>query len=216
MSWKSSSWIMGLRIYREGSTQIFLSSPAMIGPLVRIQDRQGLYWYKNCFKHIIVSFTDHYNAISIDRPPSKTKIGNGSWKRFMKIILLSFPKLQRLLFLLNTQKTTTLQQVTDGNTPKFHYSRKYYNFTRECAFLLKTKKTTSSASVWWGNTKSSFKENARTFCKSSTTHENVVISKPKKDYEICTKRNIRTKKQSYDRKLTKWTLSIRKQASKKC
>ena len=27
----------------------------------------------------MVSFTDHYNAISIDRNPSKTKTGNGSW-----------------------------------------------------------------------------------------------------------------------------------------
>ena len=32
----------GLRIYEEGRTQIPLSSPAMIGPLARIQDRQGL------------------------------------------------------------------------------------------------------------------------------------------------------------------------------
>ena len=29
--------------------------------------------------HIMVSFTDHYNAISIDRLPSKTKIGKDSW-----------------------------------------------------------------------------------------------------------------------------------------
>ena len=29
--------------------------------------------------HIMVSFADHYNAISIDRLPSKTKIGKGSW-----------------------------------------------------------------------------------------------------------------------------------------
>ena len=28
---------------------------------------------------IMVSFTDHYNAISIDRLPSKTKIGKDSW-----------------------------------------------------------------------------------------------------------------------------------------
>ena len=28
--------------------------------------------------HIMVSFTDHYNAISIDRLPSKTKIGKDS------------------------------------------------------------------------------------------------------------------------------------------
>ena len=33
----------GLRIYGEGRTQIPLSSPAMIGPLARIQDRQALY-----------------------------------------------------------------------------------------------------------------------------------------------------------------------------
>ena len=29
--------------------------------------------------HIMVSFTDHYNAISIDRLPSKPKIGTDSW-----------------------------------------------------------------------------------------------------------------------------------------
>ena len=50
---------------------------------------------------------------------------------------------------------------------------------RICFFFLKTQKTTSSASVWWGNSKSSFKENARTFSKSSTTQE-IRISKPKK------------------------------------
>ena len=33
----------GLSIYGEGRTQIPLSSPAMIGPLAKIQDRQGLY-----------------------------------------------------------------------------------------------------------------------------------------------------------------------------
>ena len=37
------SWIMGLRIYGERRTQIPLSSPATVGPLSRIQDRQGLY-----------------------------------------------------------------------------------------------------------------------------------------------------------------------------
>ena len=29
--------------------------------------------------HIMVSFTDHYNAIFIDRLPSKTKTGKDSW-----------------------------------------------------------------------------------------------------------------------------------------
>ena len=43
MRCQASSWIMGLRIYGEGRTQIPLSSPAMIGPLARVQDRQSLY-----------------------------------------------------------------------------------------------------------------------------------------------------------------------------
>ena len=39
----NSMWIMDLRIYGEGRTQISLSSTATIGSLPRIQDRQGLY-----------------------------------------------------------------------------------------------------------------------------------------------------------------------------
>ena len=39
---QNSSWIMGLRIYGEGRTQISLSWFATIGPSARIQDRQGL------------------------------------------------------------------------------------------------------------------------------------------------------------------------------
>ena len=88
MPCQNSSWIMGLRIYGEGRTQIPLSSPATIGPLARIRDRQGLYWLKRAnntkINHIMVSFTDHYNGISIDRLPSKAKIGKDSWKRFTK------------------------------------------------------------------------------------------------------------------------------------
>ena len=33
----------GMRIYGEERTQIPLSSPTMISPLARVQDRQGLY-----------------------------------------------------------------------------------------------------------------------------------------------------------------------------
>ena len=40
---QSSLWITSLKIYGEGRTQIPLSSPATIGPLAKIQDRQGLY-----------------------------------------------------------------------------------------------------------------------------------------------------------------------------
>ena len=86
MPCENSSWIMGLKIYGEGRTQI-PSLPAPTGPLPRIQDRQGLYWYLYWYKvakntkinHIMVSCTDHYNAIYIDRFPSKTKTGKDSW-----------------------------------------------------------------------------------------------------------------------------------------
>ena len=56
--------------------------------------------------HIMVSFTDHYNAISIDRLSSKTKIGKDSWN----LIILFYvsprsPQLQRLFFFIkNTKK----------------------------------------------------------------------------------------------------------------
>ena len=61
----------GLRICGERRTQIPLSSSAMKGLLERIQDTKS--------NHIMVSFTDHYNAISIARLPSKTKIGKSLW-----------------------------------------------------------------------------------------------------------------------------------------
>ena len=73
----------------------------------------------------MVSFTNHYNAISIDRLPSKTKIEN-SWRIHKNNSLLcnhSSPQLQRLPFLLETQKTTSLQQVTGGNSPNIVLKR---------------------------------------------------------------------------------------------
>ena len=56
----------------------------------------------------MVSFTDYYNAISIDRLSSKTKIGKDSWKRFMKIIILCKPEFSsatKSSILLKTQKS---------------------------------------------------------------------------------------------------------------
>ena len=38
-----------------------------------------LLQYNTKSNHIMVSFTHHYKAISIDRLPGKTKIGEGSW-----------------------------------------------------------------------------------------------------------------------------------------
>ena len=81
----------------------------------------------------MASLTDHYNAISIDRLSSKTKIENDSWKRFMKIIILckpSSPQLQGLLFLLKTRRTTTLEQVTGGNTPNIVLKRMLRHFLK--------------------------------------------------------------------------------------
>ena len=42
----NSSSITGVRIYRECRSQIPVSSPAMIGPLARVQDSHGLNGYK--------------------------------------------------------------------------------------------------------------------------------------------------------------------------
>ena len=111
---QNQTWIMGFRIYGEGRTQILLSSPTTVGSLVRIQDRKGLYWYKNCkikncnntkINHIMVSFTDHYNDISIDRLPLKTKIRKIS--RYFDNYFLCKPEFSSMtktfLFLLKTQ-----------------------------------------------------------------------------------------------------------------
>ena len=87
----------------------------------------------------MVSFTDHYNAISIGWLPSKAIIGKGSWcfstsplckpefssalKRIL-IYYLKTPPLQKSFYNFKTEfffffkekhkKTTTIQQVTGG------------------------------------------------------------------------------------------------------
>ena len=86
MPCENSTWIMDLSIHGEGRTQIPPSSPATIGPLTRSRiDRVYTDIYTDIkianntkINHIMVSFTDHYNAISIDRLPLKTKIGRDS------------------------------------------------------------------------------------------------------------------------------------------
>ena len=87
MPCQNSSWITSLRIYGERRTQIPLSSPATKGPLARFQNTLGytsrVYTdikiaNNNSMNRIIVSFTDHYHAVSIDRLSSKTKIGKDS------------------------------------------------------------------------------------------------------------------------------------------
>ena len=120
MPCQNSSWIMGLRIYEEGRTQIPLRSPATIVPLPRIQDRQSLYWdiiaNNTKINHIMVSFTNHYNAISINRLPSKTKIAKYSW--YVNNSLLCKGEVssatKTFLFLLKTIKKQVQLQWTHG------------------------------------------------------------------------------------------------------
>ena len=61
----------------------------------------------------MVSFTDPNNAVFIDRFSSKTKIGKDSW--YFYYVSLSSPPFKDF-FLLKTQKTTTIQQVTGEKT----------------------------------------------------------------------------------------------------
>ena len=69
----------------------------------------------------MVSLIDHYNAISIDRHPAKTKIGKVSW--YFNNSFLCKPEFssaaKTFLFLLKKQKNPDLQQVTGGNKPNF-------------------------------------------------------------------------------------------------
>ena len=63
--------------------------------------------------HIMVSFTDHYNAIFTDRFPSKTEAGKDSWYVNNSLLFKpEFSSTSKTSFLLETRKTTTLQQVT--------------------------------------------------------------------------------------------------------
>ena len=89
--------------------------------------------------HIMVPSTDHYNAIFIDRFPSKTKIGEDSW--YFNSSPLCEPEL---------------------------------SLTTDFSFFIKNiKHNNYLASDWLRNTKSSFKEDTRTFLK---IQENIRIS----------------------------------------
>ena len=95
----------------------------------------------------MLSFTDYYNATSIDRLLSKNEIGKDSCY-FNKSLL---------------------------------WRSEFSSTTKNLFFLLKTLKNNySSASDWWENTRSSFKENTRTFSKNSPHKVNFRISRLKK------------------------------------
>ena len=97
--------------------------------------------------YIMVSFIDHYNAVFIDRFPSKTKIGKDSW--YFNNYLLRKPEFpstsKTFLFLLETQKTTILQQVTGGKTLNLIFKKmlelflKIFTFSRKQNFSTEKK-----------------------------------------------------------------------------
>ena len=76
-------WIMGSNIYGEGRTQIpqftcYNRSPSTRSKIGRVYTDIKIANNAD-INHIVVFFTDLYNAISIDRLPSKTKIRKNSW-----------------------------------------------------------------------------------------------------------------------------------------
>ena len=82
MPCRNSLWIMGSRIYGEGTTQIlqFTCYKRFSGTRSMIDRIYTEMKIANSTKinHIMVSFTDLYNAIFINRFPSKTKIRKDS------------------------------------------------------------------------------------------------------------------------------------------
>ena len=142
-------------LYQFSCALELLYEASNLGVMGKVNNTNSNHIMVSKINHILVSFTDHYNAISIDRLPSKTKIEN-SWKRFTKIILFyvitSSPQLQRLPFLLETQKTTSLQQVTGGTSANIVLKRmlrhflktpplkKILKFQERISFFIKNKK----------------------------------------------------------------------------
>ena len=111
----------------------------------------------------MVSFTDHYNAISIDRLSSKTKIGKDSWKRFMKIILLCKPEFS---------STTKTSIFLIKNTKNKHSSASdWWEDTKYC--FTENAKILSKRS----NTQDLVLKRMLTFSNSSTTQGNITISR---------------------------------------
>ena len=84
---------------------------------------------KSKINHILVSFTDHYNSVSLEIPLSEIKIGKDTW-----IILFyvkpSSSQLQRICSLTKNMKNTILQKVAGGNTPVLVLKRILWHFLK--------------------------------------------------------------------------------------
>ena len=87
----------------------------------------------------MVSFTDHYKVTFTDRVPSKTEIEKDSW--YFNNSLLWKPEFSSTsniyIFLLETQKTATLQQVTGGKTLNLVVKKMLELFLKTLTFSIK-------------------------------------------------------------------------------
>ena len=74
--------------------------------------------YSTKINHIMVSLNDHYNAISIDRLSSNTKIGKDSWyfKNSLSCKTDLFSNIKNLVSSSKTQENNQFQKDTGGNT----------------------------------------------------------------------------------------------------
>ena len=190
---QNSSWIIGTRIYRKWRTHIFLSSSTALDFLFSTRSRiDRVYTHikiasNTKINHIMVSSTDLYNDISIDRLPSKSKIRNDScyfnnslwWKLEFSSTLFdgspSSPQLQRI---------------------GFSYLKKLPFFIKWLLWILVLKRMLEH------------------FLKISPL-KNFKTEK-KNTKLIQKKKNVQRKNETNDRKISRSILSIRKQTSKRC
>ena len=176
MSCQNLLRIMGSKIYGKGRTQI---------PQFTCSDRSSDTRSRICrvytdikiannrkINHITVSFTDLYNAISIDRLPSKTQIIKDSWcfKKFFNVSPSS-PQVQRIGFFIKKKKKMTLQQVTGRNTTNFVLKRllghflktpplkkilEFQDWKKDCKIYTKKKLSNQKSSQWLKTFKMNF------------------------------------------------------------
>ena len=81
-----------------------------------------------------------------------------------------------------------LEKIHDALIIRFYVIPSSPQLQRFSFFIKNTENNHSSASDWLGNTKSSFKENARTFSKNSTTQESIKILRLKEGCKTYTKK----------------------------
>ena len=131
----------------KGKIQVPLSSLATINLRVQDPGYSGSISSNTEINHIMVSVTNHYNATFTDIFPLKTKVGKDSW--YFNNSLLCKPEVsstwRTFIFLLEIQKTTTLQQVAGGKTlnlvlkAMLQIFRKIFTFSRKSNFSTEKK-----------------------------------------------------------------------------